>query len=240
MNPDIKALAEAKKFGEIETAVYADRKLIGELVALLGEKNGDVRTGVLNLLSRVGFDYPEDVRPFLDRVIALLDEEDMFAKVDAATAVGNLTYRVKDAVPRLVTMLEGGDDDEREAAAHALGKLGIIEPDLIHGILPKLVEVLEFSKEATCGGVLFALGAIGLHYPREVAGLVPRLIQYLDSGHPNAVKNAIAALGNIGSTNPEFVKDAVPKIREHLESTDTDIKMNAKVALGRLGDPSAM
>src|SRR3989304_1503525 len=95
MKPDLKALAEAKKFGEIETAVYADRKLIGELVALLGEKNGDVRTGVLNLLSRVGFDYPDEVRPFLDRVIALLDEEDMFAKVDAATAVGNLTSRFR-------------------------------------------------------------------------------------------------------------------------------------------------
>ena len=99
-------------------------------------------------------------------------------------------------------MLEGGDDDEREAAAHALGKVGINAPELIRGILPKLVEVLEFSKEATCGGVLFALGAIGLHYPEEVAGLVPRLIRYLDSGHPNAVKNAVAALGNIGSGNP--------------------------------------
>ena len=138
-------------------------------------------------------------------------------------------------------MLEQGDDDEREATAHALGKLGINAPDLIRGILPKLVEVLEFSKEATCGGVLFALGAIGLHYPREVAGLVPRLVKYLDSGHPNAVENAVAALGNIGSSNPELVRDAVPKIRQIMEtSTDIDIKMNAKVALGQLGDPSAM
>jgi HEAT repeat protein len=138
-------------------------------------------------------------------------------------------------------MLEGGDDDEREAAAHALGKVGINAPELIHGILPKLVEVLEFSKEATCGGVLFALGAIGLHYPEEVAVLVPKLMQYLDSAQPNAVKNAVAALGNIGSTNPELVRDALPKIKNILETTtDIDIKMNARVALGRLGDPSAM
>jgi HEAT repeat protein len=138
-------------------------------------------------------------------------------------------------------MLEGGDDDERESAAHALGKVGINAPELIRGILPRLVEVLEFSKEATCGGVLFALGAIGLHYPAEVASLVPRLMQYLDSGHPNAVKNAVAALGNIGSANPGLVKDAVPKIRKIMETaTDVDIRMNAKVALGRLGDASAM
>jgi HEAT repeat protein len=138
-------------------------------------------------------------------------------------------------------MLETGDDDEREAASHALGKIGINAPELIRGILPKLVEVLEFSKEATCGGVLFALGAIGLHYPKEVAGLVPKLMAYLDSGHPNAVKNAVAAIGNIGSSNPELVKDAVPKIRKIMETaTDIDVKMNAKVALGRLGDPMAM
>jgi len=71
MKPDIKALAEAKKFGEIETAVYADRSLIGDLVALLAEKNGDVRSGALNLLSRVGFDYPNDTRPHLPTLIAM-------------------------------------------------------------------------------------------------------------------------------------------------------------------------
>src|SRR5512145_1885439 len=97
MNPDIKTLAFAKKFGEIETAVYADRSLIGELVSLLGEKNGDVRSGVLNLLSRVGFDYPNDTRPHLPVLIALLDDPDMFVKIDAANAVGNLGFSFKDS-----------------------------------------------------------------------------------------------------------------------------------------------
>ena len=46
-----------KKFGDIETAIYADQSLIGDLVALLAEKNGDVRSGVLNLLSRIGTPY---------------------------------------------------------------------------------------------------------------------------------------------------------------------------------------
>src|SRR5574341_1111510 len=52
-----------------------------------------------------------------------------------AYALGNIGFAhtdlVKDAVPRLVRMLEQGDDDEREAAAHALGKVGINAPDLI-------------------------------------------------------------------------------------------------------------
>ncbi|HEX9136584.1 MAG TPA: hypothetical protein VF905_06530, partial [Nitrospirota bacterium] len=74
MKPDIKTLAEAKKFGDVETAVYADRSLISDLVKLLSEKNGDVRSGVLTLLSRVGFDYPNDTRPHLPTLIALLDD----------------------------------------------------------------------------------------------------------------------------------------------------------------------
>src|SRR5574337_529935 len=94
MKPDIKALAQQKKFGEIETAVYADRSLIGDLVALLGEKNGDIRSGVLSLLSRVGFDYPHDTRPHLPTLIALLDDPDMFVKIDAANAVRSEERRV--------------------------------------------------------------------------------------------------------------------------------------------------
>ena len=110
MSPDIKALAHEKKFGDIETAIYADRKLIGELVALLAEKNGDVRSGVLNLLSRVGFDFPNDTRPHLPTLIALLDDPDMFIKIDAANAVGNLGFSFKDsatlASPKLKALLE--------------------------------------------------------------------------------------------------------------------------------------
>ena len=86
MKPDIKALALEKKFGDIETAIYADQSLIGDLVALLAEKNGDVRSGVLNLLSRIGFDYPNDTRQHLPTLIALLDDPDMFIKIDARSS----------------------------------------------------------------------------------------------------------------------------------------------------------
>jgi hypothetical protein len=42
MKPDIKKLAQEKKFGVIENAVYANRTLIGDLVALLAEKDGEI------------------------------------------------------------------------------------------------------------------------------------------------------------------------------------------------------
>ena len=110
MKPEIKTLAQEKKFGEIEAAVYKDHALIGDLVALLGEKNGDVRSGVLNLLSRVGFDFPNDTRPHLPTLISMLDDPDMFIKIDAANAVGNLGFSFKDsaeqAAPKLKALLE--------------------------------------------------------------------------------------------------------------------------------------
>ena len=106
MKPDIKALALEKKFGDIETAVYEDRSLIGDLVALLAEKNGDVRSGALNLLSRVGFDYPNDTRPHLPILIALLDDPDMFIKIDAANAVGNLGFSFKDSAAQAAPKLK--------------------------------------------------------------------------------------------------------------------------------------
>ena len=129
MKPDIKALAFEKKFGDIETAVYADRSLIGGLVALLAEKNGDVRSGVLNLLSRVGFDYPKETRPHLPVLIALLDDPDMFVKIDAANAVGNLGFSFKDAAaaasPKLKALLNHEQSLVRQEAAYAMGNIGL-------------------------------------------------------------------------------------------------------------------
>ena len=121
MKPDIKALALEKKFGDIEKAVYEDRSLISELIALLAEKNGDMRSGALNLLSRVGFDYPNDTRPHLPTLIALLDDPDMFIKIDAANAVGNLGFSFKDsatkAAPKLKALLNHEQSLVRQEAA---------------------------------------------------------------------------------------------------------------------------
>ena len=146
MSIDIKALAREKKFGEMETAVYADRSLVGQLVELLGEKDGDVRTGVLNVLSRVGFDYPKDTRPYIDRLIALMDEADPFLKIDAANAVGNLAYRYEDAssraVPKLKLLLDHEVSLVRQEAAYALGNIGFSFIGLVKDLAPRLVAQL--------------------------------------------------------------------------------------------------
>ena len=159
--PDIKTLAQQRKFGEIENAVYEDRSLIGPLVELLSEKNGDVRSGVLNLLSRVGFDFPNDTRPHLGKLIALLDDPDMFVKIDAANAVGNLGFNFKDsasqAAPRLKSLLDHEQSLVRQEAESC-------QREEKHGSAPPPASLS--GRSASRGSIAPRL----IHLPHEAAG----------------------------------------------------------------------
>jgi len=68
-------------------------------VELLAEKDGDVRTGVLNVLS-AWVRLPQGHAALHRQLIALMDEDDPFVKIDTANAVGNLAYRYEDASSR--------------------------------------------------------------------------------------------------------------------------------------------
>ena len=79
-----------------------------------------------------------------------------------------------------------------EAAAHALGKVGINAPELIRGIPAEARGGAEFLEGGHLRRVLFGPGRHRTALPGGSGRPVPRLIRYLDSGHPNAVKNAVA------------------------------------------------
>ena len=133
-------------------------------------------------------------------------------------------------------MLDSPDDDEKEAAAQALGKIGINSPELVKDVFPKLVEVLEHAKEASCGGIISAFGAFGFNFPEMVKSQIPKLANYLNSTNPITLKNAVMAFGIIGMTRPALIREAVPRLEELTQHPDREISLNAKVAISKTGD----
>lgn len=270
----LKRLFQEKKLGELERFLREEPALLAGVGELLGSGDEDSVSSLLHVLGRVGFDYPDKVRPVADIVLELMESTDPFVRSDAAQvfatlfaqdracavkgllrlrrlltdgnplvrgdaaqAIGNIGFYFPELIDDdeanrlLVIMDTGEDDDEREAVAHALGKIGATNPELLHEIFPRLVRSLEKTREASCGGILLAFGTVGLHYPEMVEKYVPKLIEYLQSSNDDTIRYAVLAIGNIASNRPELVKDAIPHLERLIDTSDHDLRVNARMAL---------
>jgi len=276
VNEELRTLYAGRKLGEVEQLLRRDPSLLEETKVLFAEGDADSITALLQVVGRVGFDYPEEALPLADTVIGLMGSEDPFVRMDAAQAfatlfaqnrscaekvmpslhgllddgnslvrgdaaqaIGNIGFYFPDLVERearrlLVILDSGGDDDEREAVAHSLGKIGATNPVLLKEIFPRLVRALEKTREASCGGILLAFGAVGLHYPELVRKYIPKLIEYLHGQDEDTVRYAVLAIGNIASSHPELVVEAAPGLERVCEAADPDLRVNARMALSMI------
>lgn len=277
MDTELKSLHDQRKFGKIEELLRNDPSLIAEAAGLLEKSDAEGITALLQVLSRVGFDYPDNALPLFETVHALMESSDPFVRMDAAQAFATLFSQNRDCaargMPTLVRLLEdenalvrgdaagaignigfyfpdlagssagrllemldsSDDDDEREAVAHTLGKIGATSPELLRDIFPRLVRALEKTREASCGGILLAFGTVGLHYPDMVEKYIPKLIDYLGSDNEDTVRYAVLAIGNIAANRAELVKEAAPHLKRLAEAADHDLRVNARMALSMVG-----
>lgn len=273
---ELKMFYAERRFGEVEGLLRQEHALLPETKVLFGEGDSDSVTALLQVVGRVGFDYPDEALPLADTIISLMDDTDPFVRMDAAQAfatlfaqnrecavkgmptlhgllddanplvrgdaaqaIGNIGFYYPDLVEReagrlLLILDEGDDDDEREAVAHALGKIGATNPELLKEIFPRLVRALEKTREASCGGILLAFGTAGLHYPDLVRKYIPKLIEYLQAANEDTVRYAVLAIGNIAASHPELVAEAAPHLERVGESSDPDLRVNARMALSIL------
>lgn len=118
------------------TAADGDvRKAGGVVREGFTNRNSGVRAAAADALSVVGptaADVPNLLRVSRDTATG--------AKAAAAKSLGIIGPEAKDAVPRLVQLLDDKDGDTRAAAAEALGRIG---PPAAAGAIPKLREAMR-------------------------------------------------------------------------------------------------
>ena len=277
MHVELKRLHDERKFGRIEELLRSDPSLMPEAALLFEDIDAEAATALLQVLGRVGFDYPDKARPLFDTIHALMESSDPFIRMDAAQAFATLFAQDRECaaggMPTLVKLLDdenalvrgdaagaignigfyypelaaktagkllemldtSDDDDEREAVAHTLGKIGATNHELLRDIFPRLVRALEKTREASCGGILLAFGTVGLHYPDMVEKYIPKLIDYLESENEDTVRYAVLAIGNIAANRADLVKEAAPHLERLTEAADHDLRVNARMALSMVG-----
>lgn len=141
---------------------------------------------------------------------------------DASCALIASADVADDAVPRLLRVLDGTDEDAREMALSILERIG----KHASSVAPAFLERAEDTTDAELRcSLLVAVSAMGTHGK----GAVPLLARELSTDDLERMRSAASCLIAIGA-------DAVPALVTALDSGSPEARVIAAVSLGRLAD----
>jgi HEAT repeat protein len=156
-----------------------------------------------------------------DALVAALEDESPVVRRRAAKGVADAGRAAAPAVPALCRLLD--DKDAREAAAEALGEIGVADPEAMR----KLLGLLGSGDLACRFDVARALRRLG-HDPKDLA---PVFAEQLRRGEDWDRDEGAEELGNLGEAARPHVADLVAA----LEDGEISVRCDAAKALGRLG-----
>jgi len=218
-----------------EKCVAVGAPAVDPLVSVLKDSDRDVRQAAVEALGKIG-----DIRAVAPLVIMLKDS-DWSVRQATTEAMDKLGWKPEQdqvgacywvargnwiqsvaigapAVEPLITALKGNNEDLRQAAAEALGKIGTPAVD-------SLVSLLKDSDWHIRQASAESLGKIG------DARAVEPLIVTLNDNYGVVGKAAVDALGKIGAP-------AVEPLITALKDSDWNVRQAAAQALERIGTPS--
>jgi HEAT repeat protein len=158
-------------------------------------------------------------REFQKRAFGLVDGLDVPVWLKVAL-LGEV--RSDEAIPGLLTFVEGSDWNVRRSAADALGKIRS------EAAIPGLLKLVETSNSDVRSSAADALGKIGDN------AAIPGLLKFIEDSNSDVRNRAINALGNIGS------EVAIPGLLKLVESSDSDVRRYVADALGNIGSEAAI
>jgi HEAT repeat protein len=139
--------------------------------------------------------------------------------VQAATVLGTLGSRARDAGPSLLQCLNSSSEDVRTAAAFALNS---VEPQDV----PSLLYLLEHAPLAKRLGFCWMIG----RRPEEAPKAVPVLIRCLNDPQPQICEAAAETLGKYGTQ----AVTAVPPLQKLLDHPKKYVRVSATNALQQI------
>lgn len=144
-------------------------------------------------------------------------------RLQAVKVIGKLGEKALEAQSALVNSLNDDDEAVREAAAHAIGRLG-------SSAIPAIERMLENSDKYIRRHAVWALGKLG---PNAVKAL-PALCKALRDSDPRTASGAAQALGELGTAGGA----AVPDLAEAMRGTNVVLCRLAAKALSQIGPPA--
>lgn len=144
-------------------------------------------------------------------------------RIRCARAVGRLGVSARASVPLLMAATRDQDATVREAAAQAIGLMGV-------EFLPQLIQLLHHEDKYVRRHAVWAIGKQGA----AARSAIPALCEALRDVDPRTASGAAQSLGNMG----EDAADAVPDLMEAMRGTNIVLCRLAAKALSQVGTPA--
>jgi len=223
-----------------ETAVYAlglmkDKRAADELLQAVNESSGlPVRLGALTALGELG-----DHRA-TEPLLQIVGGRDQGAKLTAAQALVNMGK--PRPMPQLFVLLKDEDHLTEQAAAYALGQIGVADKDetVIAPLILKLGS--QYVVREVAARYLFQMARKYKLAEVEDPALVDLLITNLKSQDRRVAAAAAYLLGSmrVRRAVPALVEAAWSDQRGWRQNTDEDVSKSAGTALYFIKDPAAV
>ncbi|CAN5253549.1 hypothetical protein BH11PLA2_BH11PLA2_30470 [soil metagenome] len=144
-------------------------------------------------------------------------------RLRACKSLGKLGETASTALPALTLSLDDADPKVREAAAAAIGQLGVVA-------IPTLSGMLTHPDKYVRRHAVWGLGKIG----PAASNVRTKLCLVLKDEDPRTASGAAQALGSLG----ELGADAVPSLAEAMRGSNIVLCRLAAKALSQIGTPA--
>jgi HEAT repeat protein len=216
--PHILAALKDKEPNTRQQAIYSLQNLQGDLKGvvdqikpLLKDDNNQVRQGVVQILGRLG----EAGLPLVEEA---LQDKDANVKWQAIHMMRNLRQPLK-AIPALVEMVKGKDQNWRINAVQSLPQFGAEGADALLKAFPDISD--KQTKQVAMQTLI---------YSQHRAKVVPMVLENIEKGDAQTRLMCIQMIQNVGQ-----VKEAVPLLTKALKDTDQNVRNSAIHALAQQG-----
>ncbi|QIB74254.1 hypothetical protein G3I44_08105 [Halogeometricum borinquense] len=226
--------------GRIAVAYPETAPMVVEELLTLAETDPDDRSPdidrsvVLSFLGGIGVAHPEAVVPELDRLRALLDDDNRMVRSSAVETLGNIaTVRpaaVRPAIDDIVARFDDTSEDLQFDVVTALGKIAAADPEIAPRIVAKLHDWFEgdTAEDEAVGSDATGYGVFDLTGSVEDENAATH-----DDFEWQLQEDIIRAYGRIGAATPDALDPVMDEIRARL--ADEDLSAEAAAALGDIG-----
>jgi HEAT repeat protein len=188
------------------------------LLKALRDENPEIRSAAAIRLDQWAKESPEVV----EALIAALGDESESVRRHAASGLAGAGRAAAPALPALCRLLD--NESGREAAAEALGEIGIADPEVLRK--------LEGFADAADLGFRFEVARALRRLGRDPKDLMPVFLETLRKGKDRYRRMAAEELGNLGEAARSHVADLATALKDE----STGVRREAAEALGKMGE----
>lgn len=204
-------------------------------LAPIMEADATAERHAMFVLSRISKEYPEQIKPFAERLgdVLLDDTRADEVRLNAAAALGRVCGEypatADDIFDDVATLLESENPMLRNNAVGFMSDVATLKSDLLEPYTDAIAELLEGDDEYARTNASCALSRVAVDFPASVEPYTETFVDLLSDDASLVRLNACWALGHLEAAEAESALEEVAA-----SDGDSDVRLRANWALQQI------